>query len=181
LNSRDLRQVSRVASHALRHEPWLYELELDAEGWVVVEDLLAALHGERPEWSWLSEADLAEMIAQSDKQRHELRDGRIRALYGHSIPQRLLKEPAEPPPVLYHGTAPATAQLIRAEGLKPMARQYVHLSLDAPMAEQVGRRKAGAPVILTISAAHAHAAGVTFYRGNELVWLTDFVPAAFIS
>jgi RNA:NAD 2'-phosphotransferase (TPT1/KptA family) len=27
----DLLGLSRAVSHALRHEPWLYELELDAE------------------------------------------------------------------------------------------------------------------------------------------------------
>jgi putative RNA 2'-phosphotransferase len=26
-------ELSEVFSHALRHEPWLYELELDDEGW----------------------------------------------------------------------------------------------------------------------------------------------------
>jgi putative RNA 2'-phosphotransferase len=35
--------LGRVLSHALRHEPWLYELELDADGWVAV----AALREER--------------------------------------------------------------------------------------------------------------------------------------
>lgn len=29
----DLPKLSRAVSHALRHEPWLYELELDGEGW----------------------------------------------------------------------------------------------------------------------------------------------------
>jgi putative RNA 2'-phosphotransferase len=176
-----LRQLSRAASHALRHEPWLYELELDAEGWVAAADLLAALRAERSEWASLTEGDLAEMIAQSEKQRHELRDGRIRALYGHSTPERLLKEQCAPPRVLYHGTAPATAAHIRADGLKPMGRHYVHLSADVATAEQVGRRKASAPVILTIDASAAHDAGVVFYRGNDLVWLANVVPASFIS
>jgi putative RNA 2'-phosphotransferase len=177
----DLRDVSRVTSHALRHEPWLYELELDGEGWVTTEALLAALRSERRAWSSLTEADLAAMIAQSDKKRHELRDGRIRALYGHSTPQRLLKEPAQPPAVLYHGTAPDVAERIKADGLRPMSRQYVHLSTDTEMAMQVGRRKADAPVILTVNAAQAHADGVAFYRGNERVWLADLVPPAFIA
>lgn len=176
----DLRDVSRVASHALRHEPWLYELELDEGGWVTTEALLAALHGERPAWASLSEADLAQMIAQSDKKRHELRDGRIRALYGHSTPQRLSKEPAAPPAILYHGTSPQAAEHIRRDGLKPMSRQYVHLSVDTAMAEQVGRRKAKAPIILLVNAKLAHADGVHFYRGNDLVWLADEVPSAFI-
>jgi putative RNA 2'-phosphotransferase len=44
---KDLIAISRMLSHALRHEPWLYELELDAEGWMLVEAALAALRAER--------------------------------------------------------------------------------------------------------------------------------------
>ena len=172
--------LSRALSHALRHEPWIYELELDESGWTPVEALLAILRAERPSWSSLTEADVERMIAQSDKQRHELRDGRIRALYGHSTPGRLLREPSEPPGMLYHGTSPETAALIRRQGLKPMARQYVHLSLDIDAAEQVGRRKSRTPVILRVRAKAASVCGTAFYRGSELVWLADAVPATFI-
>jgi putative RNA 2'-phosphotransferase len=177
----DLRDVSRATSHALRHEPWLYELELDDAGWVATEALLAALRGERRAWSSLTEADLAAMIEQSDKKRYELRVGHIRALYGHSTPQKLLKEPAEPPAMLYHGTSPDAAKSITADGLRPMSRQYVHLSTDTEMAMQVGRRKADAPIILIVHAGEAHAHGVAFYRGNDRVWLADMVPPAFIA
>lgn len=78
--------LSRTVSHALRHEPWLYELELDDAGWVPVGALLAALRAEKPGWAALSEADLAQMMAQADKKRYQLRDGKICALYGHSTP-----------------------------------------------------------------------------------------------
>ena len=142
----DLGSVSRTISHALRHKPWLYELELDDSGWVETEALLSALRQERAGWSDLTEADLARMIAHSGKKRHELRDGRVRALYGHSTPQRLAKELAAPRQTLYHGTSHEAALLIQANGLRPMGRQYVHLSVDAGMAEQVGRRKAKTPV-----------------------------------
>jgi putative RNA 2'-phosphotransferase len=172
--------VSRTISHALRHEPWLYELELDDAGWVPVEALLAALRAEKPAWADLGEADLARMMAEADKQRYEMRDGKFRALYGHSAPQKLSKEPAAPPAILFHGTAPKTVALIRKDGLRPMARQYVHLSLDTATAAQVGRRKAKDPVILRVRAGEAHGEGVRFYRGNDLVWLADTVPAEFI-
>jgi putative RNA 2'-phosphotransferase len=172
--------VSRTISHALRHEPWLYELELDDAGWVPVEALLAALRAEKPAWAGLSEADLVQMMADADKQRFEMRDGKFRALYGHSTPQKLLKEPAAPPAILFHGTAPKTVALIRKDGLRPMARQYVHLSVDTATATQVGRRKAKDPVILRIRAGEAHGEGVRFYRGNDLVWLADAVAPAFI-
>lgn len=175
-----LLRLSRTISHALRHEPWLYVLELDEEGWVEVRALLSALRGHRQEWREPTEQDLVKVMEASDKQRFELRVGRIRALYGHSTPRRLAKVAAEPPPLLYHGTSPATAALILAEGLKPMGRQYVHLSVDQETAGQVGRRKARGPVILEVLAAEAHAAGVTFYQGNDQVWLADAVPARFV-
>jgi putative RNA 2'-phosphotransferase len=176
----DSSRLSRVVSHALRHEPWLYELELDEEGWVTVEELLSALRPEKAEWACLNESDLAEMIAHSDKKRHELKDGKIRAIYGHSTPYKLLKEPSEPPAVLFHGTSPEAAEQIRKDGLKPMWRQYVHLSVDQKTAEQVGRRKAKNPVLFVVDAAMAHAAGVSFYRGNDLIWLADSVPSEFV-
>lgn len=40
-----LDEVSKVLSHALRHEPWLYELELDDEGWAPLDAVL--VQGER--------------------------------------------------------------------------------------------------------------------------------------
>ena len=51
-------QISRVVSHALRHEPWVYELELDDEGWTDVESLLAALRAESAAWGGLVADDL---------------------------------------------------------------------------------------------------------------------------
>ena len=175
-----LEDVSRALSHALRHEPWLYELELDDEGWAPVDEVLRALRAERAEWKALSENDLTKMIETSAKRRHEMADGRIRALYGHSLPDKLKRTPARPPDMLFHGTSPDVLQEIRVTGLLPMRRQYVHLSVDRAMALEVGRRKARQPVILQINAAAAHEAGVQFYEGNERVWLADKVPPEFI-
>jgi putative RNA 2'-phosphotransferase len=121
------------------------------------------------------------MVATSSKQRHEIDGGRIRAIYGHSIPARIARTPAEPPPLLYHGTSPEAAAVILAEGLRPMARQYVHLSVDTPMARSVGSRKANEPVLLVVRAVDAARTGVAFYAGNDKVWLADEVPAEFIA
>lgn len=175
-----IRELSRTVSHALRHEPWLYELELDDEGWVVVDDLLAALRLERPEWNTLSADDLAKMIAAADKQRHEIRGGMIRALYGHSIPGKLSKTPGVPPDVLFHGTSPSFLPAIRSSGLLPMGRQYVHLSTDVDTALAVGKRKSKAPTILRVQAKQANEEGVQFYIGNEKVWLADHILPEFI-
>jgi putative RNA 2'-phosphotransferase len=181
--ARDFDRVSRVLSHALRHEPWLYELELDADGWADVGAVLAALRIERPEWHDLGEDDLAQAIARGSKQRHEMAAGRIRALYGHSLPGKLRRIAAPPPAELFHGTAPDTAEKIRRAGLLPMRRQYVHLSVDRATAHAVGRRKARVPVILRIDAAAAAGAGagIAFYAGNDKVWLADRVLEEFVA
>ncbi|WP_426297762.1 RNA 2'-phosphotransferase [Arthrobacter sp. R-11] len=172
--------LSRVVSHALRHEPWLYELELDEEGWVPIDQLLLALREKGGDWVSVDRASLENMITTASKRRHELDGRRIRALYGHSVPARIQKDPASPPARLFHGTAPETWTLIQADGLLPMRRQFVHMSVDRETATLVGRRKSSTPLILTIDTAAAASGGTTFYRGNELVWLADRVPARFI-
>jgi putative RNA 2'-phosphotransferase len=176
----DAIELSKVISHALRHERWLYELELDDEGWVDVIALLAALQRQGADWSNLQRADIERMIATSEKRRHELVGDRIRALYGHSVPGKLQRVRAEPPPLLFHGTASRLAELILREGLKPMGRQYVHLSVDERTALEVGRRKAAVPVLLRVQALAAHRSGAVFYIGNEKVWLADFIAPPFL-
>lgn len=176
----DLTELSRAVSHVLRHEPWLYELELDDQGWAFVEDIVNALRGKRSQWNNLTEADLARMIVASSKRRHEISGNRIRALYGHSLPGKFEKSPAVPPDVLFHGTAPDVVPLVHKSGLLPMGRQYVHLSVDETTAVQVGKRKAREPVILRVAAARAYSNSVRFYQGNERVWLADRIPSQFI-
>ncbi|MBD2843934.1 RNA 2'-phosphotransferase [Paenibacillus sp. IB182496] len=172
-------QLSKELSYALRHAPWAYELELDAQGWADVGQLLAALN-ETPRDEPITRQRLLEVMARSDKQRLELAGERIRAIYGHSIPSRIEREQAEPPEVLYHGTARRFLSAIRAEGLKPRARQYVHLAMDADTALQVGRRRDDRPVLLQIAAQAAWRDGVPFYPGNARIWLADQVSPAYI-
>ena len=176
----ELVRLSKTIAKALRHSPWLFELEIDDEGWTPVEDLLAALAREHSEWRHLTETNLAEMNAQSEKKRYEIQDGKIRAYYGHSLPGKLLKTPAEPPNILYHGTTDEAIDAIRQSGLRPMRRQYVHLSMDRETANLVARRKKGSIVILEIRAGQAHRNGVRFYLGNEMVWLSDPIPPEYI-
>lgn len=172
--------VSRAVSHALRHQPWRYEIELDEDGWAPLDQLLDALRNKGGEWAAVDRATVERMLASATKRRHELDGDRIRALYGHSVADRIRKVPAVPPGVLFHGTASDTWDLIREQGLHPMRRQYVHLSVDRQMATAVGGRKSKTPVVLIVRAAEAAAAGAQFYEGNDRVWLADDVPARFI-
>jgi putative RNA 2'-phosphotransferase len=53
MSSIDLTRLSKTLAHALRHAPWLYELELDDAGWTPVAALLQALRQQRPAWCTL--------------------------------------------------------------------------------------------------------------------------------
>lgn len=70
--------------------------------------------------------------------------------------------------------------MVELDGILPMGRQFVHLSVDRETAMSVGRRKSASPVVLVVDAVAASSTGVMFYEGNDLVWLADRIPAEFI-
>lgn len=180
VNKNKFTRLSRIVSHALRHEPWIYELELDEEGWIAVDSFLSSISEKSEEWKGTSESDLYEMIEVSEKKRHEIQHGKIRAIYGHSLVGKLVKEVADPPEYLYHGTTPKVIEKIKSDGLLPMNRQYVHLSIGIDTAKQVGQRKSSQPIILRVRAKQAYQNNICFYRCNNLVWLADRISANFI-
>ncbi len=173
-------QLSRLVSRALRHDPGRFGLNLDGQGWASVERLLEGIRRRGGAWADIDRADLRQMIDHSAKQRFELHGDRIRARYGHSLPGRISKVEAVPPDPLFHGTSARAWAAIRRTGLCPMGRQYVHLSVDVDTANEVGRRKTPAPVILVVRTTPARAAGTRFWPGNDQVWLTDQVRPQYI-
>lgn len=172
-------KISKVVSHALRHEPDLYGLILDDKGWVDIDHLLIALRNRKDFAIELNSEVLHQMIARSDKKRHEIVEGKIRAVYGHSIKKVGYKN-IVPPEYLYHGTSHEFLAKILSEGLKPMGRKYVHLSETIHLALKVGGRKAKTPALLRVYSRMAHNAGIGFYVGKEGVFLSDEIETKYI-
>jgi putative RNA 2'-phosphotransferase len=172
-------RISKFLSLVLRHEPAKAGLTLDSAGWVEVD---AVLRGCAAADVRLTRAELDAVVAQSEKQRFAFNEDRtrIRANQGHSVEVQLDYEAVPPPDVLYHGTADRFLASIRAAGLRKGERHHVHLSADRKIAIEVGRRH-GRPVVLTIAAGAMHRAGHAFFRSANGVWLTEHVPAEFLS
>ena len=145
MNKIDFIQLSKTVSHALRHEPQSYNLNLDIQGWVLLSDLVVALNSQGIQ---VDDNAIIEMIEQSEKKRHQILNGRIRAYYGHSIEKKIIKHPSEPPEFLCHGTIQNNLNCIKEKGLLPMDRQYVHLSIDEETANIVGSRRKGETVVI---------------------------------
>lgn len=169
----DYLKLSKEISYALRHAPWEYELEMNEQGFVPLEQLLTALH--------ITKNDVVKVMELSEKKRLELAGDKIRALYGHSIPMQIKMVEGTPPAVLFHGTAQRFIASIKESGLLPMKRQYVHLSVDEETAFAVGKRRDFSPVLLKIDTKSAVADGIRFYIGNEKVFLCEKIPAKYIS
>jgi putative RNA 2'-phosphotransferase len=174
----DLRRLSRHMSRILRHAAPELGLVVDPEGYVPVADLLALLAPVHP---GVDAVLLAAVIAEvePDKQRFHLAGDWIRANYGHTLAQRIAHTPATPPATLFHGTTNDRLAAILAHGLKPMQRQYVHLTTDVDLALRVGARH-GAPCLVRVAAGAAHAAGAVFFEANERFWLCDRVAAEWL-
>ena len=172
------KQTSKFLSLVLRHQPDLVGITLDEAGWVGLDELLA---GCARQGKTISREELAEIVRSSDKQRFALsEDGtRIRANQGHSVSVELGHATAEPPEVLFHGTAEKYVAGIRREGLRKGKRHDVHLSERVETASAVGSRH-GRLVLLEIAAGRMHRAGFVFSRTPNGVWLTDHVPAEFV-
>ena len=172
-------QISKFLSLHLRHRPERLGLTLGPGGWVEIDDLLksSAAHGFS-----IGRADLDEVGAGNDKQRFAVSDDGlwIRASQGHSVEIDLELQPAVPPALLYHGTGHRTVAAIQSQGLKKMRRHHVHLSADEQTAKKVGARH-GRPVVFRVDAAGMAADGHVFYRSANGVWLTDTVPARYLT
>jgi putative RNA 2'-phosphotransferase len=117
-------RISRFLAYLLRHRPKEYPLVFDKRGFVDWDDVVEIV---QERYYDVTEAQISAVVVDSEKQRFELIDGRVRATYGHSFPIDFAGYATEPPPRLYSGAARDLAQSMLHNGLKPRDRQYVHL------------------------------------------------------
>jgi RNA:NAD 2'-phosphotransferase (TPT1/KptA family) len=166
------RRISRALSYHLRHDQ---DILADDEGWVSAESLSEAL---RAAGLGVSTAELISVASAIDETRFEVRDSNVRARYGHSRPVNIDYESPAPPMALYHATSMVTLNAIFQEeqGLKPMERQWVHLSERWDLAVRAGRRH-GPPALLEVTPARA--SELAFYNAGGTTWLARSIsPAA---
>ena len=165
-------RISKFLSLILRHSPETIHLNIDKNGWANIDELIA--NANKYKKMYLSTELIKATVETNDKQRFIISDDgkRIRANQGHSIQIDLELECKTPPDILYHGTTDRFLDSILKDGLKPMSRQYVHLSQNEETALTVGKRH-GNPVVLYIMAKTMYDEGNKFYlsENNEWRWM----------
>lgn len=169
------KKISKYMTYLLRHEP--SGLDVSNEGFVEMSSLLEKL---RDRWPDITKSHVREVVERDPKGRYEIKEGKIRARYGHSIDvQPTLNEATAD--VLYHGTTSQAAQNILEEGLKSRGRQKVHLSATVEDAMEVGKRRTRNPVILRVNVEKAQSEGINVERASDKVFVADYIPPRFIS
>src|SRR5690606_34811717 len=84
-----------------------------------------------------------------------------------------------PPDQLCHGTVERFLDGILKIGLVKGQRHHVHLSESLRTAQDVGRRRGEARILL-IAAGKMHSEGHEFYQSTNGVWLVSSVPPEYI-
>jgi putative RNA 2'-phosphotransferase len=171
-------KISKFLSLILRHAPEKVGLTLEENGWVKVDDLIAAC-GQNGRA--LTRKELEEVVETNDKKRFsfDVTGDKIRANQGHSVKVEIEFEKKTPPEILYHGTTEKNVNSILQRGLQKMRRHHVHLSSDKETARKVGTRY-GKPVIFEVDAKAMLENNFEFFVSANGVWLIENVPARFL-
>ena len=175
----DPTRLSRFLALVLRHRAYRFDLRLDDEGFVFVDELLEVIR-DQPGLEWVGITDLEEVTDGEHRRRYEIRDNKMRATYGHSFRKPVMYPHAEPPESLFFGVPKNQQEAVRVEGLKPTNRQYIHLSANREEAEAIAGRSPEPSEVISISALKASQSGVVFHNPTADLFLCKSIPAEFL-
>ncbi|BAA79116.2 RNA 2'-phosphotransferase [Aeropyrum pernix K1] len=167
-------RLSKTLAGILRHHPGRYGVRLTREGWARVSEVVEGLR--KAGWSWVEEWHIVGVALHDPKGRYELRNGEIRARYGHSIPVNVEPLPGEPPPILYHGTTEEALPLIMERGIMRGRRLKVHLTSSLEDAVSTGRRHGNLVAVLLVDVECLRRRGLKVERMSKTVYTVDWVP-----
>ncbi len=174
-------KLSKLLSLVLRHKPSLLSISLDSEGFsnISIDELAARIRKLRG-YSWVTSEDIFRVVETDEKSRFEIRDGRIRATYGHSICVRPKYEEVKEAPRLFHGTTREAWERIKKNGLVPMGRRFVHLTTKPEIALDVAKRHGNNPILLEIDGNSMIGDGLSLWKATDIIYLTERVPPRYL-
>jgi len=174
--SKFLKDIGRYMSLLLRHKPEKEHLNIDSQGYVLVDEIIDKLKISKDDLNWI--------IDNNDKKRFTFNSDEtmIRAAQGHSISVDLKMKRILPPDFLYHGTSTDNEDKISKNGLIKMGRNHVHLTDNRETAYSVGMRYAkynNKLWLIIINAKHMNEDGYEFFKSENGVYLTEEVPSKY--
>jgi putative RNA 2'-phosphotransferase len=173
MHRKDLQRFAKFLSYVLGFRPDEFGLVPDPEGFVTFKELLQALR-EEPDWRFLGQGHLLEVMHGPDREQFEWVADRIRA---RAPTASLSPEPVgSPPPRLFHAIRRRAHPVAMRHGLRPAKGLWVVLAVTREMATRLGKRRDPDPVVLEVKAGEAARSGVRFYETQGVLFLAESVP-----
>ncbi len=171
-------RLAKMLAYVLGRRPDEFGLVTDSEGFVKIKDLLKAL-GEEEGFRHVRRGSLDEILVTVPEAPIEIQEGRVRAKdRAHLVPH---ESPETFPKLLYTYARRRAYPVVLENGISPGNHPMVLLSSNQDMAERIGRRSDGAPVMLTVSVTQAREAGVRFLSAGGCLYLSQAIPPSCFS
>lgn len=172
-------ELSKLLSWILRHGANELRLPIDKNGYIDVDVILS---NQRFISKKFSLNEIRNVVTNDRKQRFALDtlpNGKIRikANQGHSMANVQLTlskiEDASKLPIAVHGTYYRFWEKIKAEGLKRLTRNHIHLTEKEEFTVEASGYRSSSEILVYINVSKAMGDGVVFYRSANDVILTE--------
>lgn len=172
-------ELSKLMSWILRHGANEEALPIDVNGFIDV-DLILKQHQFKSKQYTLDE--VKSVVANDRKQRYTLNtlsNGKIliKANQGHSMANVQMTmsriDDASKLPIAVHGTYYRFWEKIKAEGLKRMTRNHIHLTEHQDFGGNISGFRFDSEILIYVNVRKAMSDGVIFYRSENNVILTE--------
>lgn len=181
MSDREVKKLSSIVIGILRHFPQQFEIELDKYGWASIEEIADAIRAKIDRFYWVRRKHIEAIALTDEKGRYQIRDGKIRATYAHTIEVDLSDLPEADVDELYYPVTEEEVDIVLEQGIFPTDRNKVHLSGSIEKAIEAGKIRTENPVLLKIDAKKAMEDGVEIRRAGKDVYIADEIDAKYIS
>lgn len=181
MNDFEVRKLSSIMIGILRHFPEQFGVKLDKHGWASVEDISKAISKKVNRFYWVRKRHIIAVALTDEKERYEIKEGKIRARYAHTIDVDLSDLPEADLHELFYPVTQEEVDIVLEQGIFPTDRNKVHLSATIEKAMEAGKIRDEKPVILRIDAKRAMEDGIEIKKATKDVYLADKIDAKYIS
>ncbi|HDN96271.1 MAG: RNA 2'-phosphotransferase [Thermoplasmata archaeon] len=181
MDDREIKKLSSILIGILRHFPQQFNIKLDPHGWANIDEVCEAIKNKIDRFYWIRKKHVVALALTDEKGRYQLKEGKIRATYAHTIEVDLSDLPEADVDTLYYPVTEEELEIVLEQGLLPTDRNKVHLSGSVEKAVEAGKTRVENPVILKIDAKKAMKDGVDIRKAGKEVYIADQIDAKYIS
>ncbi|MEM1513516.1 MAG: RNA 2'-phosphotransferase [Candidatus Thermoplasmatota archaeon] len=181
MNDKEAKKLSSLMVGILRHFPQNFDLKIDKNGWVEIDKMAEAIKNKVEGFYWVRRKHIEAIATTDEKGRYQIKEGKIRATYAHTIDVDLSDLPDADADELYYPVTEEELEIVLEQGLLPVDRNKVHLSGSIEKAVEAGKRRCENPVILKIDVKKAIEDGIKIKKAGNEVYIADKIDGKYIS